>query len=116
MGQGRWGCGVGADAWLETQAATCRPCISFLHIICICALTPTRATLSHSQVASIVEVSWVTPRILTPAQLRGLKTRLDGWVGRVAAVAAALESESVGMLAAAGGGSAAAAAAVGVSA
>ncbi|KAG2429451.1 hypothetical protein HYH02_014033 [Chlamydomonas schloesseri] len=68
------------------------------------------------EVASIVEVSWVTPRILTPAQLRGLKTRLDGWVGRVAAVAAALESESVGMLAAAGGGSAAAAAEVGVSA
>ncbi len=56
----------------------------------------------------------MTPRILTPAQLRGLKGRLDGWVGRVAAVAAALESESVGMLAAAGGGTGGAA--VGVSA
>lgn len=67
-----------------------------------------------AQVAATVEVTWVTPRILTPAQLQGLKERLDGWVGRVAAVAMALESESVGMLAAVNGGGAAAA--VGVSA
>ncbi|PNW70800.1 hypothetical protein CHLRE_17g734516v5 [Chlamydomonas reinhardtii] len=66
------------------------------------------------EVAATVEVTWVTPRILTPAQLQGLKERLDGWVGRVAAVAMALESESVGMLAAVNGGGAAAA--VGVSA
>ncbi|KAG2487135.1 hypothetical protein HYH03_014248 [Edaphochlamys debaryana] len=52
------------------------------------------------EVAGTVEVRWVTPRILTPEQLRGLKGRLDGWVGKVAAVAASLESESVGMVAA----------------
>ncbi|GFR40383.1 hypothetical protein Agub_g933 [Astrephomene gubernaculifera] len=54
------------------------------------------------EVSGIVDVSWVTPRILTRDQLAGLKARLDGWAGRVAAVAAALESESVGVVAAVG--------------
>lgn len=45
-----------------------------------------------------VDVTWVTPRILTRDQLAGLKARLDGWVGRVAGVASALEDESVGMM------------------
>lgn len=49
-------------------------------------------------VSGHVDVTWVTPRILTRDQLAGLKARLDGWVGRVAGVASALEDESVGMM------------------
>ncbi|KXZ53762.1 hypothetical protein GPECTOR_6g679 [Gonium pectorale] len=52
------------------------------------------------EVDGAVNVTWVTPRILTTEQLAGLKSRLDGWVGKVAAVASSLESESVGMVAA----------------
>ncbi|PNH01687.1 26S proteasome non-ATPase regulatory subunit 13 [Tetrabaena socialis] len=52
------------------------------------------------EVDSAVDVKWVTPRILTADQMRVLKGQLDSWVGKVAAVAAALENESVGMVAA----------------
>ncbi|GLC46825.1 hypothetical protein PLESTB_001799400 [Pleodorina starrii] len=52
------------------------------------------------EVDGAVDVSWVTPRVLVTDQLVGLKGRLDTWVGKVAAVASALENESVGMMAA----------------
>ncbi|GIL82247.1 hypothetical protein Vretimale_7223 [Volvox reticuliferus] len=51
------------------------------------------------EVDGAVDVSWVTPRVLVTEQLVGLKGRLDTWVGKVGAVAAALENESVGIMA-----------------
>ncbi|GIL67188.1 hypothetical protein Vafri_20621 [Volvox africanus] len=51
------------------------------------------------EVDGAVDVSWVTPRVLVTEQLVGLKGRLDNWVGKVGAVAAALENESVGIMA-----------------
>ncbi|EFJ46340.1 26S proteasome regulatory complex [Volvox carteri f. nagariensis] len=51
------------------------------------------------EVDGAVDVSWVTPRVLVTEQLVGLKGRLDSWVSKVAAVAAALEDESVGVMA-----------------
>ncbi|GLI63498.1 hypothetical protein VaNZ11_006480 [Volvox africanus] len=51
------------------------------------------------EVDGAVDVSWVTPRVLVTEQLVGLKGRLDTWIGKLGAVAAALENESVGIMA-----------------
>lgn len=49
------------------------------------------------QVAQEVSVSWVASRVLTTAQITGLKDRLDGWISRVNAASTTLEQESIGV-------------------
>jgi 26S proteasome regulatory subunit N9 len=49
------------------------------------------------QVAQEVSVSWVASRVLTTAQITGLKDRLDGWISRVNAISTTLEQESIGV-------------------
>ncbi len=49
------------------------------------------------QVAQEVQVSWVQTRMLTKAQISGLKERLDAWVSRVEAVSSQVEGEALGM-------------------
>lgn len=52
---------------------------------------------SIDQVDGTVAVTWVQSRVLTAEQLAGLKERLDVWIGKVSAVAATLEQESIGV-------------------
>uniref|UniRef100_A0A7S0RYM3 PCI domain-containing protein n=1 Tax=Chlamydomonas leiostraca TaxID=1034604 RepID=A0A7S0RYM3_9CHLO len=52
---------------------------------------------SLDAVGGTVTVTWVTPRVLTLGQVAGLKARLDAWSAKVAAAAATLEHESVGV-------------------
>jgi 26S proteasome regulatory subunit N9 len=49
------------------------------------------------QVAQEVTVSWVASRVLTKAQVSGLKERLDGWISKVNAISNTLEQESIGV-------------------
>ncbi|KAI8474163.1 MAG: 26S proteasome regulatory subunit [Monoraphidium minutum] len=52
---------------------------------------------SIDQVDGTVAVSWVQSRVLTAKQLGGLKDRLDVWIGKVNAVSANLEQDSIGV-------------------
>lgn len=52
---------------------------------------------SVDQVAQEVTVSWVASRVLTKAQVSGLKERLDGWISKVNAISNTLEQESIGV-------------------
>lgn len=52
---------------------------------------------SIDQVDGTVAVTWVQSRVLTAAQLAGLKGRLDAWVSKVNAVGMTLEQESIGV-------------------
>jgi hypothetical protein len=54
-------------------------------------------TLAHAQVAQEVTVSWVASRVLTTAQVQGLKERLDGWISKVNTISHTLEQESIGV-------------------
>lgn len=50
------------------------------------------------QVNESVQVSWVSPRVLTMPQIEALTARLDGWVTRVKGAAITLEEEAVGVV------------------
>ena len=42
-----------------------------------------------------MQVSWVQPRVLTLDQAAGLKSRLDGWIDKVAATSTILPDEQL---------------------
>jgi len=49
------------------------------------------------QVAGVVHVSWVQPRVLTLPQVAALRDRLVEWVDKVKAMSLSLEQEAVGV-------------------
>ena len=51
------------------------------------------------QVDGTVYVSWVQPRVLGIAQIKSLRDRLDGWVGKVHTALVSVEAETPDLVA-----------------
>jgi len=46
------------------------------------------------QVEGTVHVSWVQPRVLGIQQIKSLRDRLDGWIGKVHTALLSIEAET----------------------
>lgn len=50
---------------------------------------------SIDELAGEVSVRWVSPRVLTKAQVGGIKGRLDAWLGKVSSTVLTLEQDAI---------------------
>ncbi|WIA38408.1 hypothetical protein OEZ86_001734 [Tetradesmus obliquus] len=82
---------------LATIAARTKLSVDGVEFLLMKALALHLIEGSIDQVAQEVSVSWVASRVLTTAQITGLKDRLDGWISRVNAASTTLEQESIGV-------------------
>lgn len=85
------------DIPLSTIAERTKLTIDGVEFLLMKALSLHLIEGSIDQVDGTVAVSWVQSRVLTAKQLGGLKERLDVWIGKVNAVGATLEQESIGV-------------------
>jgi hypothetical protein len=46
-------------------------------------------------IAGSVDITRVAPRVLTPAELKGMQGHLEGWIGKVDEAAALMQAEGV---------------------